>query len=334
MLKYCNRFSDIYNFYKYQPSNKKSISWIFYWVFYNKFDSKNTIFHVQFGNHKYPLDILKSKCNFKSKLVVSFHGHDAFFPMYGYIPNDNYYELLFQGADFIIANTKYLAKKIRELGCPDNKIKIIPVGVNTNYFKPSEKVLISNSELKLINVGRLDPIKGQRYLIEIVKKLEEKEVPVQLNIIGEGGERNHLQELILKYNLSESVILHGAKSQPEIREYLQKSDLYVFTAVPVEGGRRETQGLATLEAQACGLPVLAYDSGGIKYTINEGVSGFVFDEYEMDKIVNTIVYLNENRSVLEKMSLNCRSFIEKEFSVNVLNKKWKDLYDSLLSQTL
>lgn len=330
LLKYCYRFYDIYNFYKYQPSNNKSMSWIFYWVFYNNLDSKNTIFHVQFGNHKYPLDILKSKCNFKSKLIVSFHGHDAFFPMYGYIPNHNYYGLLFQGVDFIIANTNYLAEKIIELGCSENKIKIIPVAVNTNYFKPSEKVKIDNLDLKLINVGRLDPIKGQKYLIEIVKKLEKKGEKVQLNIIGEGEEREHLETLILNYGLLNKVILLGAKSQKEIRDHLQNSDLYLFTAVPVNDGRRETQGLATLEAQACGLPVIAYDSGGIKYTINNGLTGFVFEEYEIDKIVDKIIYLNKNRDVLEKMRFNCRNFIENEFSNNVLNKKWEVLYKDLL----
>lgn len=330
-LKYCYRFSDIYNFYKYQPSNNKSISWIFYWVFYNNLDSKDTIFHVQFGNHKYPLDILKSKCNFKSKLIVSFHGHDAFFPMYGYVPNNNYYGLLFQGTDFIIANTNYLAEKLIDLGCPENKIKIIPVAVNTDYFRPSEKVRIDKTDLKLINVGRLDPIKGQKYLIEIVKKLEKQGVNVQLNIIGEGEERENLEALILNYGLVNKVILLGAKSQDEIKYHLQNSDLYLFTAVPVEGGRRETQGLATLEAQACGLPVLAYDSGGIKYTINDGFSGFVFDECEIDKIVDKIIYLNKNRNVLEKMRLNCISFIENEFSNNVLNKKWEVLYKYLLS---
>jgi len=329
LLKYCYRFYDIYNFYKYQPSNNKSMSWIFYWVFYNNLDSKNTIFHVQFGNHKYPLDILKSKCNFKSKLIVSFHGHDAFFPMYGYMPNNNYYGLLFQGVDFIIANTNYLAEKIIELGCSENKIEIIPVAVNTNYFKPSEKVKIDSPDLRLINVGRLDPIKGQKYLIEIVKKLQKKGEKVQLNIIGEGEEREHLETLILNYGLVNKVILLGAKTQEEIRDHLQNSDLYLFTAVPVNGGRRETQGLATLEAQACGLPVIAYDSGGIKYTIENGFTGFVFEEYEIDKIVDKVIYLNKNRNVLEKMRFNCRNFIENEFSNNILNKKWEVLYKDL-----
>lgn len=326
LLKYFYRIFDIYNFYKYQPSNSKSISWIFYWVFYNNLDNYDTIFHVQFGNNKYPLDILKSKCNFKSKLIVSFHGHDAFFPMYGYIPNQNYYGLLFQGVDFIIANTNYLADKIIELGCPENKIKIIPVAVNTNYFKPSDKVKIGTSDLRLINVGRLDPIKGQKYLIEIVKKLDEQGVNVQLSIIGEGDERENLETLILNYGLVNKVILLGAKSQEEIRDHLQNSDLYLFTAVPVKGGRRETQGLATLEAQACGVPVIAYDSGGIKYTINNGLTGFVFEEYEIDKIVQKIIYLNENKELMKNMSRQCISFIEENYSENELIKTWKKVY--------
>jgi colanic acid/amylovoran biosynthesis glycosyltransferase len=317
----------ILNFYKFQK--EKSFSWIFYWNFYKQFNSFNTIFHIQYGNNKYPIDVLKAKCNYKAKVITTFHGHDAFFPMYGYIPNDGYYDFLFKSADIITVNTKYLANKVEELGCPINKLQIIPVGVDTNYFSATNKVQHTHSILKLINVGRLDPVKGHKHLIEIVYQIVKKGVQVHLNIVGDGEERKILEQLIQRYNLSENVKLVGKKTQSQIKEMYLLSDLYVFAAVPLSDGRRETQGLATLEAQACGLPVLAYNSGGVKYTIKENVTGFLFDEFEIKKVVEKLLFLNENRIVIQEMSNNCFKFVKENFSQNVINEKWSKIYSNL-----
>lgn len=322
-----SNIKNILNFYKFQK--EKSFSWIFLWKFYQQFNTSNTIFHIQYGNNKYPLDVLKAKCNFKAKVITTFHGHDAFFPMHGYIPNNGYYDLLFKNAQIITANTKYLADKIINLGCPINKLKIVPVGVDTTYFTSENKIQNFNTALKLINVGRLDPVKGQKYLIEIVYQIVKKGCNIQLVIVGEGAERENLENLIEKYNLGENVILIGQKSQAEIKDLYLQSDLYVFAAVPLPDGRRETQGLATLEAQACGLPVIAYDSGGVKYTIDSNNTGFVFNEFEIDAIVEKILFLNENRSVIQELSNNCYKFVEENFSQSVINEKWANIYANL-----
>ena len=318
---------NILNFYKFQK--EKSFSWIFYWDFFQKFNDSNTIFHIQYGNNKFPIDVLKAKCNFKAKVIATFHGHDAFFPMHGHIPNDGYYDFLFESADVITANTKYLADKIEQLGCPTNKLQLVPVGVDTNYFNTSNKVQHTHSILKLINVGRLDPVKGHKYLIEIVHQIVKKGIQINLCIVGEGEERSDLEQLILEYNLSDSIKLLGKKMQSEIKDMCSYSDLYVFAAVPLSDGRRETQGLATLEAQACGLPVIAYNSGGVKHTIKENVTGFLFDEFEIDKVVEKLLFLNENRAVIQEMSTKCYEFVEKNYSQNVINEKWSGIYSNL-----
>ncbi|CAM4306939.1 glycosyltransferase family 4 protein [Flavobacterium terrigena] len=321
------RLKSIFNFYKFQK--EKSFSWIFYWNFYKQFNNSNTIFHIQYGNNKFPIDVLKAKCNYKAKVITTFHGHDAFFPMHGFIPNDGYYDLLFESANVITANTKYLADKIEQLDCPTEKLKIVPVGVDTNFFNSLNRIKNTNTTLKLINVGRFDPVKGHKYLIEIVNQIIKKGVGIHLDIIGDGDERSNLEQLIQEYNLSENIKLVGKKTQSEIKEMYLNSDLYVFAAVPLPDGRRETQGLATLEAQACGLPVIAYDSGGVKYTIKENETGFLFNEFEIDKVVEKLLFLNENRAVIQEMSNNCFKFVEENYSQKVINEKWSSIYSNL-----
>ena len=126
-LKNLKKIKAIISYYKRQ--NSFSLSWLFQWSFYEKFNSNQNIFHVQYGTNKNPLDLLKSTGFYKPSLIVTFHGHDAFFPINGFIPNNGYYNNLFTYANLITANTPYLADQLLKINCPDEKLSIVPVGV-------------------------------------------------------------------------------------------------------------------------------------------------------------------------------------------------------------
>lgn len=325
LIKNLKDFKFIFKYYKEQT--KFSLTWLFEWDFYNEFKGVD-IFHVQYGTNSNPLSTLK-KTGFKPALIVTFHGHDAFFPIGGYIHNNGYYENLFKYGNLITANTLYLAEKIRDLGCPSEILQIIPVGVDTNYFYPNSVKKESNKTLKLITVGRLDKVKGHLYCIEAVNQLINKGIDVTLTIIGEGEERNSLEKLIIKYHLEEKIFMQGKKSPIEVRQTLWEHDVYLLTAVALSDGRRETQGLATLEAQACGLPVIVFDSGGVKYTLEDGVSGFVCEEYDVEAVVAKIIKLIDNPSLLTKMSNQAITFVKENYSQKIIDGKWENIYRNL-----
>ena len=316
----------IIKFHKEFP--KFSLTWLYQWYFYQKFCDVN-IFHVQYGTNSKPLAILK-KTGFKPSLIVTFHGHDAFFPINGYIPNDGYYDNLFKHGDLITANTPYLADKIIELGCPKELLSIIPVGVDTEYFHPNKEIKTKNKTLKLITVGRLDKVKGHDYCIIALADLLKQGIDVTLTIIGEGEERESLESLIMNYHLEDRVFMKGKKSQFEVRQELWEHDIYLLTAVALKDGRRETQGLATLEAQASGLPVIAFDSGGVKYTINDKKTGMICAEYNVQEIVEKIKLLYSNPELRIEMGMNTIDFIEQHFSQNYIDRVWENEYSQLV----
>jgi colanic acid/amylovoran biosynthesis glycosyltransferase len=327
LLKNLKQIKSIFNFYSVH--DRFSLTWLYQWQFYEAYNSRNIIFHVQYGTNRNPLDLLKATGFYKSPLIVTFHGHDAFFPINGFITNNGYYNNLFAYGDLITANTPYLADKILNLGCSKDKLKTIPVGVDTNFFYPGKNNKILETSLKIITVGRLDPVKGHRYTIEIIAEMVKSGFDVKLTIVGDGNERDKLEKIIAKKNLGENIFLVGKKSQTKIRSLLRENDLYILTAVPLPDGRRETQGLATLEAQACGLPVIAFDSGGIKYTIKQGVTGFIFNEYDKKGIINILKDIYFNREVLKKMSNNTTKFINENYSQNYIDNVWKNVYERL-----
>ena len=316
----------IITFYKSQPSF--NFATLFEFSFYKQFRNVN-IFHVQYGTNKTPLDVLK-KINFiKSSLIVSFHGHDAFFPINGFIPNNGYYNNLFSGDNKIIANTPYLAEVISELGCSKSNINTIPIPVDVDFFFPLKNKVVDTDTVELITVGRLSHVKGQVYAFQVLKKLLDLNYKVSLTVVGEGNEREKLERFIEENNLTQSVKLVGSKSQSEVRDFLRNSDIFLFTSVATNEGRRETQGLATLEAQACGLPVVVFDSGGVKFTVKDGETGFLVPEYDTEAMTSGIIELIENDKLRKKMSEQAVQFVNEVYSQKGIDVTWKYLYESL-----
>jgi colanic acid/amylovoran biosynthesis glycosyltransferase len=322
-------FQDLSSIIKYHKEFPKfSLTWLYQWFFYQKFSDMD-IFHVQYGTNSKPLDILK-KTGFKPALIVTFHGHDAFFPINGYILNNGYYDNLFKHADLITANTPYLANKIIELGCPKELLSIIPVGVDTDFFYPNTEHKTSQNTLKLITVGRLDKVKGHDFCIMAMADLINKGFDITLTIIGEGEERTSLENVIVKYKLEGKVYMKGKKSQLEVRQELWEHDVYLLTAVALKDGRRETQGLATLEAQACGLPVIVFDSGGVKYTLEDKKTGLICTEYDVQAVSESIKLLYSNPILRKEMALNTTDFIKQHFSQDYIDNVWEKEYLKLL----
>lgn len=311
----------------HKEQSRFSLSWLFEWFFYKGFNDA-AIFHVQYGTNSNPLPILK-KVGFKPALIVTFHGHDAFFPINGYIQNNGYYNNLFKYGNQITANTPYLAEKVIDLGCLKEKLEIIPVGVDTDFFYPSNDNKNRSNTLKLVTVGRLDKVKGHSYCIKVLSQLIDKGIDATLTIIGEGTEFATLEKLIVEYHLGNKVFLLGKKSQEEVRQILWEHDVYLLLAVPVEDGRRETQGLATLEAQACGLPVIVFNSGGIKYTLANEVSGFVCNEFDVNAVVTNIIKFIETPILLQEMSNQAIIFANENFSQKIIDKKWRTIYKNV-----
>lgn len=304
--------------------NKFGLSSIYEFFFYKDLRGFDVI-HIQFGTNKHPIDILKKTGFIKSKLIVSFHGHDLYFPINNRIPNNGYYSRLFETADFLIANTVFLKDKLVALKAPVEKIKIIPVAVDTTIFKKS----ISKNEnriLKLLTIGRLDELKGQQYGIRAVKLLVQKGLNIEYMIVGSGIEEEKLKNLIDKLELTSSVFLNGSSKPDEIPELLQNSHLFLMTSITNSKGMEETQGLVTAEAQACGLPVVAFDTGGVKYTMIDGKTGFICKEKDLLCYVQKIELLLKNDTLRNEMGLDAIRFIEKEYSENAVLNKWKIIY--------
>jgi colanic acid/amylovoran biosynthesis glycosyltransferase len=321
------RISEIFKFLKYvKLKSRFSLTWIFEIAFYDQFRDINII-HVQYGTNVHPIDILKKTGFLNAKLIVSFHGHDAFFPINGLISQDGYYDHLFSGDNLIIANTPYLKQQLMDIKCPEDRIEVIPIPVDTDYFSPGYKPKNINNSIRLISIGRLESIKGHRFGILAIDKLSQMGIDVEYLIIGEGSNRKELESLIQSKRLNNKVTLLGKKDQSEIREELRKADIYLMTSVTFNNQIKETQGLATIEAQACGLPVVAFDSGGVSFTIIDGKTGFLCEEENLLEFTAHVKWLIDHDKLRHNFSKNAKQFVKAHYSKKEISLKWKQLYN-------
>ncbi len=302
---------------------------IYIFHFFKKL-KKFDIIHVQYGTNGKPLDLLKKIGFFPPKLVVSFHGHDVYFPINGIIKNNEFYTDLFRYSDKLIVNTKYLKELLIKLGAPAGKIETIPVAVNTNFFKPGKH---SNSKLeiiRIITVGRLEKFKGQHLGIGCISRLVKNGYNVHYTIVGSGSQEDVLKNLIQEFSLQNYISMTGRKSQEDIKELLQKHDIFLMTSITDPNYGVESQGLVTAEAQACGLPVIGFDSGGVKYTIINGGTGFIVPEFDVNTMTQRIEELIDNKKLRQEMGKEAVIYVEKHFSQNKINDIWRETYNDLI----
>lgn len=308
----------------FQQKGKKSLSYIFELAFYYRYRSRKK-FHVHFSDAIEPLFNLKAIDYLKGDIIVTFHGYDAHFLPKG----DKLSEFLDNFAQFVqsvTVNSEYLKSILLKSGLKKNTIHIVPMGVSSSFYTQKNKKRIpKQSVIRLISVGRLIPLKGHEYGIKVVRKLIDKGYSVVYTIIGEGPEQDRLSELSKELNLSGHVNFLGAQDQLRIKDCLESHHIFLMTSV-YDGKRREAFGIATLEAQAMGLPVVAFDSGGVAETIIDTKTGFLVSEKEIEEMAGCIEILINDDQLYQRMSESAINNVANNFDITQTSEKFNSLY--------
>ena len=220
--------------------------------------------------------------------VVSFHGWD--FSQFPRLYGRDVYHRLFKIVDTVTVNSEYTRGRLKELGCPPQKMRKLFVGLNPDDFPFCERTPQPGKPVNILTVARLEEIKGYEYAIRAVAKVREKHPEVRYDIVGDGPQRQNMEELIHELGMDEAVTLHGSQDSLEVRKMMAEAHLFVLSSVSV-GGDQEGQGLVLQEAQGSGLPVVATDHGALPEGIVPGQSGFLVPERDIKSLAERLTYL-------------------------------------------
>lgn len=207
---------------------------------------------------------------------------------------------------------KFYSKKLA-----NSKVMCIYIPNAIDYIP---KHLSQLNEKRLVSIGRLSPEKGFIDLLKIYNILRLEYSDWKLDIVGDGEEREKLENYINKHHLK-NVILHGFQGKDYINDLLSKSSIYVMTSYT------ESFGIVLLEAMSHGIPCIAYDSAeGAKEIINSGDNGFLIKNRNIDAMVLKIKNLISNEKLRKKVGKAARRSIDK-YTCKVVGEEWFTLIE-------
>ena len=207
-------------------------------------------------------------------------------------------------------------------------IEFFDTVVDTNKFVPGP---IKNSEyINIIYSGRMDATKGCLLLLEAFKLLIKSGYSnIEMVMLGDGTEYNNILNIVKRDNLEKQVHLMGNVSIDEVCNYLKNADIFCLPSL------KEPGGTSILEAMSCALPIITSDYGGPAVSVTEEcgikIKPADFDSYIND-LKNALVFLIDNKDIRQRMGLNARNRVVKEYSYESLEKRIKQLYDNFFME--
>jgi L-malate glycosyltransferase len=286
----------------------------------NNYDLSHSFFTVPCGF----LSILL-KWQYKIPYIISLRGSDVpgyserFRSLYKII--SPLIKLIWKNATYVVANSQGL-KDLASITNPNQNIQVIFNGVDTkDFFSDNNKKDLSRFMIT-VGASRVTARKGITYLIEAIKILSHKYQNIYLKILGEGNDKSNLESLAKELQLENKINFIGRVPREETTKYYQEADVFVLPSV------NEGMSNAMLEALACGLPIIATQTGGTEELLKDGINGYTIKIKSSQDISEKLERLINNKDLSEKMGIASREIAEK-MSWNSVARQYFELYSKM-----
>lgn len=209
-------------------------------------------------------------------------------------------------------------------------VKIAP-GIDVDHFSPSDASALRQSlgladKKVIVSVGRLVHRKGQDHLIESMPEILEVVPNAHLLLVGQGPYRDYLQQLVTKNALEDSVTFIGRIQYADLPQYICVGDIFAMPSRSrLMGLEVEGLGIVYLEASACGLPVLAGNSGGAPDAVLHNETGLVVDGTDNKQIAAAAIELLTKEVSARKMGEVGRQWIIDKWRWEIWSKDFEVL---------
>jgi len=228
----------------------------------------------------------------------------------------------------IIAISETIAAVLREHGVEDERISVIRSAVDAEAFavEPDREACRAEFGIKegvftIAAAGQLIPRKGHRYLLEAVANLAHSHAPLRVVIFGDGYLTNQLRAQAASLGLGGVVQFAGFRD--DLDDFIACFDLLVHPALA------EGLGVAVLKAAAAGVPVVAFDAGGLKESVKHGETGLLVKTEDADALRGAISSMIDDDEGRRRMGAAGIKRMRAEFSIATMADQHVALYESL-----
>ena len=218
-------------------------------------------------------------------------------------------------------NCVSLCKRLRG-EMPPNWIKL-PIGIDTQLFKPSNKEkarrqlgLELNKHI-IVCVGRLAQVKGYRFALKVLQKMLKKDKAIRLIFVGDGEDRSFLENDAHQRGIDHSISFLGSVTHAKLAVILNAADVFFMPSY--------AEGLpnALLEAMSCGLPIVASAVGGIPEVITNNYNGFLLETQNLEHACSQLTSAFKANKKLKSKAIET---IRERFSIEAVAAKIEQLF--------
>ena len=219
-------------------------------------------------------------------------------------------------ADFITTPTRRAANLL-EASAGVKDVLAISCGIDASRFNNSTPP--TNKPPRVLFLGRLDYEKHIHNLLKAVAKLP-AELGVQVEIVGNGGERDNLKALAAELSITDQVVFTGHISEEELPRAYERATVFAMPSIA------ELQSIATMEAMASGRPVVAANAMALPHLVHNGDNGYLFEPDDVDDFAEKLSrVLTADQNELDRLSENSLHLIQAHDIERTL-KIFEDLY--------
>jgi glycosyltransferase involved in cell wall biosynthesis len=205
---------------------------------------------------------------------------------------------------------------------PGARLAILPPFIDTAGFQGADDARAPDRLVTVAMMRPGDKLESYRMLAGSLHRLHG--IPWRLSIVGDGPCRDEVNGLFEGF--ADKVSWHGQLPQTEVGAVLSGASLYVWP------GCGEAFGLAYLEAQANGLPVVAQHTAGVPEVVVHGETGLLTAEGDADAYVGAIEALLSNTEERRRLGANARRLVETRHSLNAAAPRLDELLREALGQ--
>ncbi len=231
------------------------------------------------------------------RVVASTHGHEVGWSM---LPGARQaLRRIGDGTDVVTYVSKYTRGRFAAAFGPRAALEHLPPGVDSDDFRPDAS---ARMELRrryrlgerpvIVCLSRLVPRKGQDMLIRALPRIRRRIDGATLMIVGGGPYADRLHALARETGMDEHVVFTGSVAGDELVAHHNVGDVFAMPC-RTRGAGLDVEGLGIvfLEASACGVPVVAGDSGGAPETVLDGETGRVVDGRDVEQIADALIWV-------------------------------------------
>ncbi|MEX2535485.1 MAG: N-acetyl-alpha-D-glucosaminyl L-malate synthase BshA [Trueperaceae bacterium] len=231
-----------------------------------------------------------------------------------------------EGSDVVTAVSRYLAKATREQLDVSREITVIPNPVDIDRFRPGfdpklRSRYAGEEEKLLVHVSNFRPVKRVINVVRVFAAVA-RELPARLLMVGDGPDRPAALQLARELGVADRVSFLG--SFPRVEALLPLTDLFLLPS------RNESFGLAALEAMASGVPVVGSASGGLPEVVEDGRSGCLRHEDDIDGMIACSLALLRDAQTHDSYRRAARERAVRHFAGELVVPQYLDAYRAAL----